>query len=398
MSTRFDSMGQFTDTVAGDLRNPYPELALKRREAPVVLDMQMGFDLETRLTATAYRYDDVNTILRENETYSSSFIRDVVGIVMGPFALVGMDEPEHKRHRHLVSHAFRSKALAHWEDDLITDVVDGLIDQFEGDGHAELVQQFTFRFPVQVIAEVLGVPRQDHEQFHDCAVAIINVAADPDNGLRASAAMRDYLASYVEARRREPRADVISDLVTSEIDGEMLSDEEIFSFLRLLLPAGAETTYRAAGNFLFGLLSHPDQLEALHADRSLMVQAVEEAIRWETPLLITARRATCASELAGVEIPEGANVIAHLGSANHDESRWDNAEAFDISREPQPQIAFGAGPHMCLGMHLARMEMKVAVNRLLDRLPNLRLDPAGDDPHIHGERFRSPTSLPVLFG
>ena len=263
MSTRFDSMGQFTDTVAGDLRDPYPDLALKRRDHPVELSMQMGFDLETRLTATAFRYEDVNTILRDDVTYSSSFIRDLVGVVMGPFALVGMDEPEHKRHRHLVSHTFRSKALAHWEDDLITDVIDGLIDQFEGDGHAELVQQFTFRFPVQVIAEVLGVPRQDHEQFHDCAVAIINVAADPDNGIKASEAMRAYLATHVEARRSEPRTDVISDLVTSEIDGEMLSDEEIFSFLRLLLPAGAETTYRAAGNFLFGLLTHPEQLEAL---------------------------------------------------------------------------------------------------------------------------------------
>jgi cytochrome P450 len=178
----------------------------------------------------------------------------------------------------------------------------------------------------------------------------------------------------------------------------MLSDEEIFSFLRLLLPAGAETTYRASGNFLFGLLTHPDQLDALRADRSLMPQAVEEAIRWETPLLITTRRCTSDTELAGVEIPAGANVIAHLGSANHDETRWDRAEVFDIHREPQPQIAFGAGPHMCLGIHLARLELRVAVNRLLDRLPGLRLDPDGDDPHIHGERFRSPTALPVLLG
>ncbi len=398
MTERFDSMGQFTDTVAGDVRDPYPDLAVKRREAPVELTMQMGFDLEERLTATAYRYDDVATVLRDNETYSSSSIRDLMAVVMGPYVLVGMDEPEHKRHRHLVSHAFRSKALAHWEDDLITDVVDGLLDQFARNGSAELVRELTFRFPVQVIAEVLGVPREDHDRFHDFAVAIINVAADPENGLQASSAMREYLSAHVDARRRQPGTDVISDLVTSEIDGEMLSDEEIFSFLRLLLPAGAETTYRAAGNFLFGLLTNTDQLEALRADRSLMTQAIEEAIRWESPLLITARRCTRDAELAGVEIPAGVNVIAHLGSANHDEARWDHAEDFDIYREPQPQIAFGVGPHMCLGLHLARLELKVAVNRLLDRLPGLRLDPDGEDPHIHGERFRSPTSLPVLFG
>ncbi|MEY2418047.1 MAG: hypothetical protein QOG90_727, partial [Actinomycetota bacterium] len=398
MTTDFDSMSQFTDTVAGDVRDPYPDLIVKRRESPVELNVQMGFDLADRLTATVYRYDDVATVLRDNDTFSSGAIRDLMAVVMGPYVLVGMDEPEHKRHRHLVSQAFRSKTLAHWEDDLMGDVIDELIDNFADRGAAELVREFTFRFPVQVIAEVLGVPRKDHVQFHEYAVQIINVAADPDTGIKAGAAMREYLVQHVEARRKNPGTDVISDLVTTEMDGETLDDEEIYSFLRLLLPAGAETTYRAAGNFIFGLLTHTDQLELLRDDRSLMQQAVEESIRWETPLLITNRRCMRETELNGVRIPEGADVIPHLGSANHDESRWDNAESFDITREPQPQIAFGVGPHMCLGMHLARLELKVAVNRLLDRLPNLRLDPDGDDPHIHGERFRSPTSLPVLFG
>jgi cytochrome P450 len=391
-------MSQFTDTVAGDVRDPYPDLAVKRRESPVELNVQMGYDLSDRLTATVYRYDDVATVLRDNTTFSSGAIRDLMAVVMGPYVMVGMDEPEHKRHRHLVSHAFRSKALAHWEDDLIGDVIDELIDTFAERGSAELVREFTFRFPVQVIAEVLGVPRADYERFHKWAVDIINVAADPDTGIAAGAAMRDYLVQHVEARRKDPAGDLISNLVTSEIDGELLDDEEIYSFLRLLLPAGAETTYRASGNFLFGLLTHADQLETLRDDRSLMQSAVEEAIRWETPLLITNRRCMRETELNGVTIPEGADVIPHLGSANHDETHWDNAEGFDITREPKPQIAFGAGPHMCIGMHLARLELKVATNRILDRLPNLRLDPNGNDPHIHGERFRSPTSLPVLFG
>ncbi len=397
MTETFDEMGQFTDTVAGDVRDPYPDLARKRVESPVELNMQMGFDLEERLTATVYRHDDVSEVLRDSVTFSSTAIRDLMAVVMGSFVLVGMDGSEHKRHRHLVSHAFRSKALAHWEDDLITDVIDQLIDDFEGDGRAELVRQLTFHFPVQIIAEVLGLPHEDHEKFHDYAVAIINVAANPDAGIKASNALVEYLSEHVEARRRNPGTDLISDLVTSEFDGEMLDDEEIYSFLRLLLPAGAETTYRAAGNFIYGLLTHPDQMQALAADRSLMVQAVEEAIRWESPLLITNRRCTADTEIGGVAIPKGANVIPHLGSANHDETHWDDAESFNIHREPKPQIAFGAGPHMCLGMHLARLELRVAVNRLLDRLPDLRLDPDGNDPHIHGERFRSPTSLPVLF-
>jgi cytochrome P450 len=392
-------MAQFTDTVAGDVRDPYPDLAVKRRESPVELNVQMGFDLADRLTATVYRYDDVATVLRDHETFSSGAIRDLMAVVMGPYVMVGMDEPEHKRHRHLVSHAFRSKALAHWEDDLMGDVIDELIDNFADRGNAELVREFTFRFPVQVIAEVLGVPRSDYETFHQYAVDIINVAANPEAGIKAGNAMREYLVDFVEARRKDPGTDVISDLVTTEFEGEMLDDEEIFSFLRLLLPAGAETTYRAAGNFLYGLLTHTDQLELLKADRSLMQQAIEEAIRWESPLLITNRRCVADTEVNGVKIPAGADVIPHLGSANHDETHWDNPENFDITREPKPQIAFGVGPHMCIGMHLARLELKVAVNRILDRLPNLRLDlDDGSDPHIHGERFRSPTSLPVLFG
>lgn len=346
MSEAFDAMGQFTDTVAGDVRDPYPELARKRRDSPVEVAVQMGFDLQDHLTATAYRHEDVTTILRDGDTYSSGSIRELMAVVMGPHVLVGMDGEEHKRHRHLVTPAFRAKALAHWEEDLVVKVVDSLIDTFVDKGRAELVREFTFRYPVQVIAEVLGVPRDDYEQFHQWAVDIINVAAAPEPGIAAGAALRDYLADHVDARRARRTTDVISDLVTSEIDGERLDDEEIFSFLRLLLPAGAETTYRASGNFLYGLLTHTDQLDLLKADRSLMTRAVEEAIRWESPLLITSRQATRDAVLGGVDVPEGAMVIAHLGSANHDESKWDNAENFDITRPPRPQIAFGAGPHM----------------------------------------------------
>jgi len=184
------------------------------------------------------------------------------------------------------------------------------------------------------------------------------------------------------------------------LDGERLDDEEIYSFLRLLLPAGAETTYRATGNVLYGLLTNPAQLAALRADRSLMPQAVEESIRWETPLLITSRTAIVDTEIAGVRVAAGMQVVPQVGAANRDETRWEDPDRYDLFRPQQPHIAFGVGPHMCLGMHLARMEMGTAVSVLLDRLPDLRLDPEAferDDPHIHGQTFRSPTSLPVIF-
>jgi cytochrome P450 len=241
------------------------------------------------------------------------------------------------------------------------------------------------------------VPPRDHAQFHTYATAIVNVAINPEQGIAASHAMREYLSTIVEERRADPQEDVISVLVQAELDGERLDDEEIYSFLRLLLPAGAETTYRATGNFLFGLLADRDNWEALRADRSLMAQAIEESIRWEGPLLLTSREATRDTELGGVGIPAGSHVVAQIGSANHDESRWDDPETFDMFREQKPHIAFAAGPHMCLGMHLARMEMRVSVNALLERLPDLQLDPSALDIHIHGAPFRSPTSLPVVF-
>ena len=393
----FDTMAQFS-AVAGDLRDPYPELADKRRDQPVEAATYASFieGLE-QTTYVVHRYEDVVAVLRDNVTYSSSAIRALMAPVMGDYVLVGMDEPEHKRLRALVSVAFRQRSLAAWEP-YAQSVVDGYLDQVVERGSAELVRELTFPYPIQVIAKILGVPPEDTGKFHEWAWWIINVAADPDKGIAASEAMKSYLAEVLDARRGDPGDDVISDLVQAELDGEQLGDEEIFSFIRLLLPAGAETTYRATGNFLFGLLTHPDQLAALRDDRSLMTQAVEEAIRWESPLLITSRDSTVESEVAGTVIPAGCQVVAHVGSANHDDARWEAPEVFDIFREQKPHAAFGFGPHMCLGMHLARMEMRVAVGAVLDRLDDVRLAPDAEDVHIHGERFRSPTSLPVLFG
>jgi len=259
------------------------------------------------------------------------------------------------------------------------------------------VCQMTFEFPVRVIARLLGLPEEDFTQFQRWSVELIGLVADIERGLAASESLREYFADVVARRRTRPAGDVISDLVTAEVDGDKLTDEAIYSFLRLLLPAGAETTYRSSGNLLFLLLTHPDQLDAVRADRSLLPQAIEEGLRCEPPLLTINRTTTCEVELAGVTLGPGESITPHIGSANHDETRWENPETFDIHRTPVPHIAFAHGPHMCLGMHLARLETRVLVNRVLDRLPDLTLDPGGDDPHIQGDVFRSPTALPVRF-
>jgi len=396
----FDAGEHFAGSVAGDVRDPYPGLARKRRETPVERRQDSLYEGITRDAYWVYRYEDVNRVFRENEVFSSHSIRDLMGLVMGPYVIVGLDEPEHKRHRNLVAQAFRQRSLQRWEESLVQVVIDQLVDRFASRGSAELVRELTYRMPIQVIAEILGLPRDDHTKFHHWAIALINVAADPETGLAASEDLRVYFAQISDQRRADPRDDVISDLVHAELDGEKLDEDEILSFLRLLLPAGAETTYRATGNFLYGLLTHPEQFQALRDDRSLMTQAIEESVRWESPLLITSRRALTEVDVAGVAIPAGAEIVNSVGAANHDETRWEHPDEFDIFREQIPHISFGAGPHMCLGMHLARMEMRLTVERLMDRLPDLRLDPeqvAAKDSHIHGETFRSPTSLPVLF-
>jgi cytochrome P450 len=390
-----DPFEHFDNSLAGDVRNPYPELAEARRTDPVQR-VGDGSD-DTPPMFVVYRHDDVAHVLGDDATFSSSVLAEVMGPVMGDRIILGMDEPEHRRHRSLVSTAFTQKVLARWEVELVRQVVDELIDGFVDRGRAELVREYTFRFPVQVIAGVLGLPREDFLQFQVWTSAIISAHAAWERGIEASTTMKDYLATALAERRSAPRDDLISDLAVAELDGERLDDEEIFSFLRLLLPAGAETTFRSSGNLVYALLTHTDQLDALRADRSLMQQAIEEALRWEPPLLITSRICARDTELRGVSIPAGAHVTVMLGAANRDENRYPDPDRFDIFRDPKQHISFGHGPHTCLGMHLARMETRVAVGALLDRLPNLRLDPGNDDPHIHGQIFRSPTSLPVRF-
>ncbi|ONH58901.1 cytochrome [Frankia sp. CcI49] len=393
-----EDFGSFDDTVAGDVRDPYPELARMRRDEPVQrLDLSDMPHDENKPVFFVYRYDDVARVLRDNETFSSSIILDFFGDALGKDVMLGMDEPAHRRHRALVAGAFTQKAMARREHDRVGRIASELVDQFAADGRADLVRQFTFPFPTKIIASLLGLPADDYPRFQRWSIALLSILTNRERGLAAAAALRQYFAQILAARRAEPRDDLISDLAVAELDGGRLTDDEIFSFLRLLLPAGVETTYRSTGSMLFGLLSHPDQLDAVRADRSLIPQAIEEAVRWEPPLLSITRVAARDTELSGVPIPAGSAVMPMLGAANREAERNPDPDRFDIHRQGRQHLSFGHGVHICLGMHLARLEMRVALETLLDRLPGLRLDPDGDDPHIHGQVFRSPTSLPVLF-
>src|SRR4029078_247847 len=270
-------------------------------------------------------------------------------------------------------------------------------DGFAADGKTDLVKTFTFPYPARIIAALLGLPEEDFPQFPRLSISMLSFTINPERGKAASQALIDYFNPILAARRAEPREDLISSLAAAEIDGQKLADEDIYSFIRLLLPAGVETTYPSLRTLLFALLNHPHQLDAIRADRSLIAQAIEEGVRWDAPLLNITRVTTRDTELGGGQIPQGCSVMATLGAANRQEDRYPDPNRFDIFRQAKVPISWGHGVHVCLGMHLARLEMRTPITLLLDRLPNLRLDPDGDDPHIRGMVFRSPTSLPILF-
>jgi cytochrome P450 len=382
------------------LRDPYPFFARKRREAGVFRGTVMDYSktpesFRPKCEFSAMSFDAVNTVFRNNQVFTSKLYDKTIGLFMGP-TILAMDGKEHREHRNLVSAAFKSKALALWEPTIVRPTCNALIDEFIDSGRADLVRDFTFEFPTRIIAQLLGLPAEDLPMFRKRAVEVISYHVNYERAFEASAALKDYFLEQIERRKSKPTEDIIGDLVTAEIDGEKLSDEAIYSFLRLLLPAGLETTYRSSGNLLYLLLTHPEQFAALQADRELIPQAIEEGLRFETPLTTVQRFTTEETELEGVTIPERAMISVCIGSANRDERRWGCSEEFDIFREHHPHISFAAGEHTCLGLHLARLETRVALECLLNRLTDILLV-TEDDPHIHGQPFRSPTAIPVTF-
>lgn len=382
------------------IRNPYPYFAQQRNEASVfhgtVIDYSKTPEsLRPKNSFAAMSFDAVNTAFRDGQVFSSTYYDTTIGLFIGP-TILAMEGKKHRQHRNLVSAAFKSKALARWEPEVVRPICNELIDEFIDAGEADLVRNFTFEFPTRVIARLLGLPAEDLPMFRRRAVQLINYTIKYERAFEASAALKDYFLDQIEQRRAKPTDDVIGDLVAAEIDGEKLSDEAIYSFLRLLLPAGLETTYRSSGNLLFLLLTHPDQYDAVQADHDLIAPAIEEGLRFETPLTTVQRFTTEDTELEGVKIPARSAVDLCIGSANRDEQRWERSGEFDIFRKQIPHISFAAGEHTCLGLHLARMETRVALECLLDRVTNIELV-VDDDPHIYGQPFRSPNALPVTF-
>ena len=376
---------------------PYPllrELRAKSAVHPGWPEMGVPADAGKPIF-TAYSFDAVKAVFTDNVTFSTRCYEDVVRPLQGP-TILEMQEPEHAVYRRLHEFAFARSSMKRWDAELVGPLVDRVIARLRDKGRADLVDAVFMPIPVRVIAALLGLPQADIGEFHRLAIDLLGFRGDMATAMKASAEMKEYFVGVLADRRKAPKDDMVTILSRAEIDGLKMSDEQIYGFMRNLLPAGAETTSRSTASLAMALLTHPDQLDAVRADRSLLPQAIEEGIRWETPLLNFMREVTRDIEFFGVDIPKGATMMLSLGSANHDETRWDRPESFDIFRERKPHIGFGHGAHVCLGMHLARLESTKIFTALFDELPGLRLDPDAPPPYVTGTMFRSPPRLDVV--
>ena len=382
-------------------RDPFPLYARGRRELPVLPHRGLPLRL-----FSVFRYADCQAILRDDRTWSNDF-QTLAGLdeaELPPPSMLGMDGAEHHRLRSLVNKAFTPRIVKRLEERM-AQIADDLVATAVAAGEVDLVQALTYPLPVTIIAEIIGVPTRDREQFKewsDQAVALLGTgffgAIDPER-LRRQRALLDEMHAYfvplAEERRRDPREDLITGLVQVEHEGSRLSHEEMLAMLTLILVAGNETTTTLIGNAVLELLAHPDSLRQLREDPALLPRAIEEVLRFASPVQFDPRRATRDLELGGQPIQENDMVLCWLGSANRDEEVFEEPDRFDIRRAPNPHLAFGFGVHYCMGSNLARLEAEVALRALLQRAPHW--ERAGSDPlPLHPSPvFRAVTKLPL---
>ena len=352
---------------------------------------------------SVYRFDLVEKVFRDPQLFSNAYYETSMHEVIGR-TILEMDPPDHQRYRMLIQGAFTKKEMERWERDFVHDIVATALDRLVPLGRGDLAKDFAFHYPITVTAVAAGLPVDDVPAFYEQAALLTNVAVPQERRLEASAALGALVERLIVERRREPRDDLISILVQAELPGidggprQQLTDDEIVAFMRLLVPAGAQTTYRQLTTLLYALLTHPDQLEAIRRDRSLIPKAIEEGLRWEPPLISFARSATADTEIAGCPIAKGTAVNVCVSAANRTPDRWPNPDEFDIFRPTLAHMSFGQGNHICLGIHFARMELRVALELILDRMPGLRLDPEHrDEVRIDGVFARTAVSLPCVW-
>jgi cytochrome P450 len=382
----------FDATIIDD---PYPTYRLLRDEDPVYRAGQTD-------TWVLSRHHDVQTALLDHDSYSSvdsvfptppgsDFVQSLLPM------MILMDPPRHNQLRALVSRGFTPRRIAALNDG-IEQLAQDLVERLDGgSGSADFVVDFAGVLPAMVIADLLGVPRDDRDQFRQWSSMLVQ--ADPTHGktadgLSAMASMYGYFTDFLAERRRSPRQDLMSALVAAEIDGVHLTDEELLGFCALLLIAGTETTTNLLGNSAVVLAQHPDSRRRLAGDHTLLGPAIEELLRYDSPIQGICRVLTRDITLHDTTMSRGESVLILFGSANRDERAFPDPDLFDIDRKPEHQVAFGKGVHFCLGAALARMEARIALTALLQRVPNWDVD-LDSAQRLRSGPIRGYTSLPI---
>jgi len=386
------------------VNNPYPLFDRLRTESPVWWSTKSKYWIVSR-------YAEARAILRDLD-YEKGFSRFKQGPAIANLFpqvraikkaakswMLQMDPPDHTRIRSLVNKAFTPKIVHEMLLD-IEAIANSLIDDVLAKGEMELMQDFAFPLPVMVISDILGVPRSDRDKFKhwsDGLVGALNPRREFIKVTRAGSAVEElnqYLIPLVEERRKNPKNDLISLLVQAEESGNKLTREEVLSNCILLLVAGHETTVNLIGNTVLNLLRYPEQLDLLKKQPELTESAIEEVLRFESPVQAVRRMPSDDLELAGTKLKKDDMIMIFLGSANRDPEQFPNADKFDITRKENKHLAFSEGIHYCLGASLARTEGQIALRQLFNRLPNLKL--ATDKVEFKMPfALRGPRNLPV---
>ena len=400
--------------------DPYPLYRVLREEAPVHRSESTG-------VLCVSRYKDVLAILRDSETFSSramqtflmeggmaskptlnwQVVRMLFGTIfrarMNPFTLqsgrnlIGEDGETHLEMRNIVNRGFTPRQIARWKS-RAKEIVAESMQALDTSNEFEVVQQLSIPLPVTIIAELLGIEKERHQDFKRWSNKIIDLATGPRRGnpfqaetVDAFLELSEYLGQVTRARKKNPGDDLVSTIVSSRPDETALSTQETVNFVTLLLVAGNETTTNLIGNAVNALLDHPNQMQIAAKEPSRIPDVIEEALRYDAPIQLLFREAVRDTQIAGTPIPKGTVVSPLLASANRDERRFEDPDQFDIMRKPQGHMGFGFGAHFCLGTSLARLEAGAALEALLPRLPYLeRIEPVQ---HIDSFLIRGPVRL-----
>jgi cytochrome P450 len=361
-----------------------------------------------RVVYSLFRYADIAATLQDPDSFSSEVMNESLGTFLGRI-IIGMGGAEHRFWRGLLLPVFSRRRLEHWGETAVRPMIDGLVASLARRGECDLISDLADAFPVQAVYRVLGLADDvdEQEQFAQWAEAILGGRAEGLDPAEAEKARRvafeaadhlyEHIASVVHTARTAGTdgPDLIHALLTAEFEGRALDDEEIVLFVRGLLPAAADTTTRAFGNLMACLLNSPDELRKLRADPGLTPDAVNESLRYEPPSTVLPRLTTKEVEVGGTRIPAGAGITLVLGSGNRDEEVFEDGDSFRITRTGHASLSFGGGPHMCVGMQLAKVELVAAASSVLTQMPELRVASGSPAPLIEGITERRAVSLPV---